>query len=239
MGTKKVCTDLTGQKFGKLRVIERVENYVTPKGKVCSQWLCECECGNHKVIRRNDLTCGKTVSCGCYNKEISSRPNDYEIQEDYVIMYTNRGDMFLIDLDDFERVKRIAWRKTKDGYFRGKYNGKTIQLHRFILNVSNEVLVDHQDHDKSNNRKYNLRPVTTSQNGMNRNVASNCKSGVTGVCWYKAKQKWQAQIKINNRQIYLGRYDSFDDAVKARKEAEDKYFGEYSFSNTQENLSLN
>lgn len=52
--------DLTGQKFGKLTVIERAEN----KGKnTC--WLCQCECGKRKVIISYQLINGKTKSCGC------------------------------------------------------------------------------------------------------------------------------------------------------------------------------
>ena len=233
MGTQKVCTDLTGRKFGKLRVVERAENYISPKGSISSQWLCECECGNRKVIRQCDLVNRRTVSCGCYCKKNNSRPNDYEIQEDYVIMYTNQGDMFLIDLDDFERVVKIAWRKTKSGYFRGKYNGKTIQLQRFILNAPDNIIVDHRNHDKSNNRKYNLRQATVSQNAMNRKVAYTCKSGVTGVSWYSKTHQWQAYITINYQRIYLGRYNNFDDAVEARKQAEEKYFGEWSYDNSQ------
>lgn len=49
MGTKKVCTDLTGQKFGKLRVIERAENYVTQKGNVYSQWLVSASVAIQKL----------------------------------------------------------------------------------------------------------------------------------------------------------------------------------------------
>ena len=53
--------DLTGQRFGKLVVVERAEN--DSRGNV--QWLCQCECGNKKVIRGYQLTNNKTKSCGC------------------------------------------------------------------------------------------------------------------------------------------------------------------------------
>ena len=39
-------------------------------------------------------------------------------------------------------------------------------------------------------------------------------------------------ISKNNETIYLGRYFDKDDAIKARKEAEEKYFGEYSYDNS-------
>ena len=57
--------DLTGQKFGRLTVIERVEN--NKHGK--ARWKCECECGNDVFIPTGDLKSGRTQSCGCFNKE--------------------------------------------------------------------------------------------------------------------------------------------------------------------------
>lgn len=61
--------DLTGQKFGRLTVVERVENYVTPKGIQMPQWKCKCDCGKEKVVRGHDLKRGNTTSCGCLRRE--------------------------------------------------------------------------------------------------------------------------------------------------------------------------
>lgn len=55
---------LEGKTFGRLRVKEYV-------GK--SKYLCECECGNEKIIRADHLRSGATKSCGCLNKELSSQ----------------------------------------------------------------------------------------------------------------------------------------------------------------------
>lgn len=57
--------DLTGQKFGRLTVLSRVENK-----KSRARWLCECECGNQVVVAGNDLKTGRTKSCGCLSKEL-------------------------------------------------------------------------------------------------------------------------------------------------------------------------
>lgn len=51
--------------------------------------------------------------------------------------------------------------------------------------------------------------------------------GFTGVYWNKANEKWCSNIKVNNKTIYLGSFDLIDDAMRARKEAEQKYFGEF------------
>jgi len=57
--------DLTGQRFGKLLVLERVKN----RGKE-PYWLCQCDCGNKKEIAGCSLRSGLTTSCGCFAKEM-------------------------------------------------------------------------------------------------------------------------------------------------------------------------
>lgn len=63
--------DYTGMKFGRLTVIKRAEDAIIPSsGKRVVRYLCKCECGNEKVIRKLHLTNGSIVSCGCYQREI-------------------------------------------------------------------------------------------------------------------------------------------------------------------------
>ena len=91
-----------------------------------------------------------------------------------------------------------------------------------------EKLVDHIDGDKSNNKINNLRLASKSENGRNRvNLPSNNTSGVIGVCWDKKAKKWKAFIMINGKQKHLGYFINIEDAIKARKEAEIKYFGDF------------
>ena len=61
--------DLTGQKFGRLTVLERVEN--AKCGKV--RWLCRCDCGNEVIVNGSSLTSQNTKSCGCFHKELISQ----------------------------------------------------------------------------------------------------------------------------------------------------------------------
>lgn len=59
--------DLTGCRFGRLKVIDRAEN--ASDGH--AQWLCECDCEKRVVITSQSLVCGKTNSCGCLRKDIN------------------------------------------------------------------------------------------------------------------------------------------------------------------------
>ena len=61
--------NLTGQRFGRLTVIEKTDK------RLCGQvvWRCHCDCGNVCEVITNSLTAGKTKSCGCLQKEKTSK----------------------------------------------------------------------------------------------------------------------------------------------------------------------
>ena len=67
MGRK--ATDLTGQRFGRLVVIERAENSNAQK----AQWLCQCDCGKSVVVCGTHLRSGHTQSCGCFSREVACK----------------------------------------------------------------------------------------------------------------------------------------------------------------------
>jgi hypothetical protein len=233
----KARKDLTNKVFGKLTVIKQIDDHISLNGQHKSRWRCRCECGNIVDVTGGNLTSGNTKSCGCLQKErvilSHKKYNDYEIQEDYVIMYTSKGEPFYIDLEDFWKVKNICWNQSDTGYIISDINNKRTRLHRFIMNCPDGMDVDHINHNKLDNRKNNLRIVTRSQNHMNKPVRSDNTTSVTGVWWFKERNKWTSEITINRKKIHLGCFDNFGDAVKVRKQAEEKYFGEYSYDNSQ------
>lgn len=62
--------DLTGQRFGRLTVLQKAKT----DGRI-TRWLCRCDCGNEKVVRRDHLLNGNASSCGCYRIESIKRNN--------------------------------------------------------------------------------------------------------------------------------------------------------------------
>lgn len=233
--------DLTNKRFGRLVVINRAEDYISPKGKHFVRWLCKCDCGNTTTVRGDLLKRGKTESCGCLqkeavdriNKEINKKYNKYDLSGEYGIGYTSKGEEFYFDLDDYDKIKDYCWFNTK-GYICARCDNKRTLMHRFVTNCPDNMVVDHIGGEKtrSDNRKQNLRICTISQNNMNRKMTNRNTSGVVGVVWDKNKKKWEAIIRINKKQIHLGLFDNFEDAVATRKQAEEKYFGEYSYDNS-------
>jgi len=85
------------------------------------------------------------------------------------------------------------------------------------------MVIDHINGDPSDNRLDNLRLVTPRENAMNRKLSSNCKSGVSGIHKSVTRNSWVAVIWVGGRNLNLGTFINFDDAVKVRKAAEIKY----------------
>ena len=83
--------------------------------------------------------------------------------------------------------------------------------------------IDHRDQDKDNNRFDNLRDVTRQVNSRNHRIQNRNKTGVTGVFYEAKRRKYRASIRVNYKTIHLGRFDSIEDAAKARAAANLKY----------------
>lgn len=153
-----------------------------------------------------------------------------------------RGQVALVDDDDFERINAYKWyaewhRDTKTFYAtralpRDK-NGKrtTIYMHRAILCAESHMQVDHINHDTLNNKKENLRLCTSSQNNANHRQQSNNTSGFKGVSWDKRRHKWLAQISVNTKRRNLGRYSNITDAILAYDTAAVDANGEFALTN--------
>ncbi|MBN6819550.1 HNH endonuclease [Methylobacterium organophilum] len=134
-----------------------------------------------------------------------------------------------------------AGHPSADGYLRIKINRNLYQGSRvaWLLKTGAwpEHGVDHRDGDSRNNRWRNLRAATSVENAHNRALSAKNTSRQTGVKFFKKIKKWGAEIMVNYRNIYLGVYERYEDAVAARKNAEKNYFGEFAPSASRENAA--
>jgi len=242
MQIAKVKNDLTGQSFGMLTVIKRVEDKFYPNdhnghGRYRDQWLCKCSCDNNteKIFEGNRLTRINGVrNCGCVARQNSvianKKYNKYDLSGEYGIGWTTNTDIeFYFDLEDYDKIKEYAWRSHKrtDTYNElqttDPLTGKVITIPQIILGKWH----DHIDRNPMNNRKENLRPCDRYQNAHNASKRIDNKSGVTGVYWDKHSQRWKATIMFHRKNINLGSFYNKTDAIIARLNAEVKYFKEF------------
>lgn len=200
----------------------------------------KCEiCGSTKRVthyRRTKYLCRKHYEKALKeegrSRTIHSR-NEIVYSDGYaeIILYNIRCEEVArtkINLEDVDKVKQFKWGLTEHGYVVALVEGKRTYLHKFLIDKNNSSYIDHINGNRLDNRKSNLRKCTNQQNCCNTRLSKNNSSGITGVYWSKEKNKWTAQIMVNRKCIYLGRYDNIDEAIKARREAEYKYFGKFS-----------
>lgn len=173
--------------------------------------------------------------------------NTYKIIEKTTVIYLNnrKGDVFetFIDTEDFEKVNKFEgkWclrfdRNTKTYYthINAKINNSdkrtTYHMHMFILNCPKGFKIDHINHNTLDNRKENLRIVTTANNAQNRHGRNkNNKSGYRNVCWLKDYNKWCVQLIVEEKNKRLGFFEK-DELLKAAEFAEqmrEKYYGQF------------
>lgn len=235
-GSKRII-DLTGKKFGRLTVLKKSE--VEHKNHI-AYWICQCDCGNVVEVAGASLRSGGTKSCGCYKIdrviERSIKTNDYLLFDDHAEIVLSTGDHALIDLDDVEKCKKYYWYLNDQGYvlayLRGSSSTKMefIRLHRYLMDVDDDKEVDHKFGDPLDNRKAYLRVCDLEENKRNKRAIS---GNYPGVHYSATRDRWIAEIWMHNNGKKLGYFKTERDAIEARINAEDKYYGEFGYYNSR------
>ena len=167
-----------------------------------------------------------------FDDELFLPITDYE---NYVI--SNYGRVFYIISDAKYYVKpslvndylQVHLRSTQTNRFKYFYIHRLVAIH-FIPNPLKKPLVDHIDSSSTNNKVSNLRWATFQENGYNKSLFKNNKSGYPGIKKTNTNL-WLAQITQHGQVKYLGEFITFEEAVEARKKAEIIYFGEFANKN--------
>ena len=125
----------------------------------------------------------------------------------------------------------VAGGITNKGYIHIRVKGTKLLAHRIAWFLTYGVVPDHIDHingDKTDNRLANLRSCTAAENaGNTRRLRGDNTSGCRGVSWFKPNQKWGATIQHKRVSRFLGLFDTFEEAVDARRQAELDVYGEF------------
>lgn len=181
-----------------------------------------------------------------YGKFLDNNPrtiqdlNEYRIEGNIAIIdvYNVKSEKvaeFIIDKEDLQRIKYLKWRidihnRIKTG---NNTNTKpTIELARMIMNCRDEnLVVDHINGNSLDNRKSNLRICTQSENVKNQRLNKYNTSEFAGVSYDKARLRWTAEIRNDNKRTHLKRWKRKSEAVYARYVAEQILYKE--FRNTE------
>lgn len=205
--------NLKGKTFNRLTV----EGYSHTDKNNGSMWVCRCVCGNTSVVGTSQLTKGHIKSCGCLHSEASSALAKHGMSGSPLY---NRWKGLLTRCRDLTNPvyggKGITYDPRWDdfvAFFEDMSEGFTEELE-----------IDRIDVTKGYSKE-NCRWVTHSENNFNKNKQANNTSGKTGVSFKKESGKFRAYITVSRRQIFLGVFDTYEEAVAARQEAELAHYG--------------
>lgn len=153
--------------------------------------------------------------------------NEYEIRGDVTAIFIySKGKTLevLIDTEDLPKLMKFnnTFGLNGGGYVHVQlHNNKkktALLLHRIIMNPPDDMVVDHINHNKLDNRKSNLRIVSTRENVCNFAGAreDNKTSGHLGVSWVKNTRKWKVQIRVKGKLVFF-RYFREDELEEAKE----------------------
>ena len=200
--------DLTGKVFGKLIAVKREDNI---NGR--TSWLCECSCGNKKIIQTRYLKSGKVQSCGCLKYDAGFH-NDYTGLR-------------------FGKLTVLAPTKKRDKngslYLLCQCEcGRTVEIpqSRLISGNNTSCGCAWEESKKSICTRLNTEDGTSIDLLKNRKYRNDNTSGFRGVNKTK-DDRYRVTIGFKGKKYHIGIYDTFTDAVEKRMEAEDLIFNGY------------
>ena len=198
--------DLTGIRFGRLVCLAPTDKRGPSGGTI---WRCKCDCGNECLAVSTQLTQGYKKSCGCLGHPPVAD-----------ILGAQFGDLTVIAFEG-NRNGRYYWRcKCTCG-------NETVVRQNYLLTGKTKSCGCLQAKIIKDNMKFiEGTSITLLEKASGRLISSN-SSGHNGVYWNKKSQKWVAQITFKGITHYLGSFEKIQDAVTARKKAEDRMYGEF------------
>jgi len=212
--------NLVGNKYGQLTVIKEV-GFTTHLVTRQMQWECLCDCGGTKITTSAALKTNHTRSCGCLHAKTcteKAKTLNYRHGKSNSSAYRTWSQM----------VGRC--KNNRDPLYGGRgitFCDEWSVFENFYADMGDPPIgmsMDRIDVD-GNYCKENCRWADYSLQAFNKRKHPKNTSTKTGVKLDKRSGKWGANIGKGGKRIWLGTFTSFEDAVKAREEAELKYFG--------------
>ena len=221
--------NLTGYTFGQWTVIG--DSGVRSKDNRV-KWLCKCTCGEMQTITTRGLTSGRSQHClRCAQRKYNPSRS---LQDGTLAVICPDGREFIIDRDALRFVKPYRWHIDSSGHITSNTYGRRVILSRLIMGLDETDIaqVDHISGDPLDNRRCNLRLCTPLGNSRNRPTRSDNLTGYKGVSYRAKENKYIARISPHpGEQIFLGRFDTPQDAAAAYDRAAVLYHGEFARTN--------
>lgn len=192
--------DITGKRYGRLTAKERTNR----KSGNCYIWLCCCDCGKTIETPVNRLEHGDIKSCGC-------------LLHEYIDI---TGEIY-------GELKVVSYHGNK--HRKSLWNCLCVCGNKCIVSYGDLVSGNTQSCGckKSETMRSMYVAKTNVSKLLNPKLRTTNTSGVTGVSYNKSRNRWEAEITFQGKRYRLGRYKEKEEAVKARRRAEEELHGEF------------
>lgn len=202
--------DLTGRRFGRLTVVGEAEK--TKNGK--RYWLCRCDCGRECWVEGYHLKSGHTKSCGCYRRELPRK-------RAMSLTGMRFGKLTVLGPENEDG---------SSGYWRCR------------CDCGNEIVCRGENLRSGNTKSCGCLRETVRRENMKKAIhfvegtcveriaKSGTCSGNTGGCrgvYQRENGRWRAAIGFQGKVYNLGTFQCFEDAVKARMDAEERMYAPF------------
>ena len=156
-----------------------------------------------------------------------------------MIVISSNGFGFQIDPEDYDRIKLFIWTGHEYSdkgiqYLSTHIDGKTVYMHRFLMDAPEGLYVDHINRNGLDNRKENLRVVGQRKNLANAGMFKNNTTGLRGVIVYRHRgYRGQTKLRLNGIQYLISTkgYEHPHDAALVRDEIIRRIHGDNSYLN--------
>lgn len=213
--------DLTGKTFNYLTVLCR--------GKSCNNrtfWTCKCVCGNIKDVAAPHLKSGRIKSCGCLKTKLLKEH------------FTQHGGDGTREYSSYTAMLHRCLNESRPGY--ENYGGRGIKICKRWLESFSNFLEDMGERPEGTSLdridvdgdycKENCRWSVRGVQSHNRRKSKGKSSKYLGVSYNKSSKKWDARITFKGTTIFLGQFESEEEAAEAYRKESERLYGDRGYN---------